>query len=177
MRVVEAARLLRDQGSRPFQVRWVGPTSQGGVDSEPYRTAVALVERHGLSNVVAFAGPADRVEEEYRRADCLIHVSLQEGMPNAVVEGMASGLPIVVSGASDLPLLVREGRNGFICDARSATSIAGAMRRVMDLSLVERAEMGERSRRLAHRWFGKERFLDDYEALYMQLMTGDRVPW
>ena len=171
IRLIEAAKILRDEGPRPFEVRWVGPTSRAGEETEEYRTAMALVERHGLADVVSFTGPAARVEEEYRRADCLIHVSLQEGMPNAVVEGMASGLPVVVSRTSDLPLLVSEAQNGFICDGYRPRAIALAMRRIMGLGKEERLSMGERSRKLALDWFSKRRFLDEYEKMYLQLLS------
>jgi len=169
--LIEAVRVLRDEGVEPFEVRWVGPTSRAGEETEEYRAAMALIERHGLSDVVSFTGPSARVEEEYRRSDCLIHVSLQEGMPNAVVEGMTSGLPIVVSQTSDLPLLVSEAQNGFICDGYRPRTIARAMRRMMELGKEERQSMGERSRRLALAWFSKGRFLDEYEKMYLQLVS------
>lgn len=171
IRLIEAARILRDERCGPFAVRWVGPTSRAGRQTEEYRAAIALLERYGLSDVVSFAGPVGRVEEEYRRADCLVHVSLQEGMPNAVVEAMASGLPIVVSGASDLPLLVKEAQNGFICDGYTPQAIALAMRRMMELGREERSNMGKRSRKLAVGWFSKARFFDEYEEMYRQLVS------
>ncbi|MBI5445201.1 MAG: glycosyltransferase family 4 protein [Deltaproteobacteria bacterium] len=170
--LVEAVRILKAETAEQFVVRWVGPTSHGGVDTEEYRTAANLVRRYGLSDVVSFAGPAARMEEEYRWADCLVHVSLQEGMPNAVVEAMACGLPIVVSGVSDLPLLVRAASNGFVCEETRPASIAAAMGGAMRLPWQERVAMGERSRKLAEEWFGRARFLDAYEGIYRELVPG-----
>lgn len=173
-RLVEAVRILMKSTSRPFQVRWVGPHGQAGQESEDFRAAAALVSRYGLSEAMSFAGPIERIEEAYHWADCLVHVSLQEGMPNAVVEGMACGLPLVVSRVSDLPLIVREARNGFVCDEQRADRIADAMGRILALEDQERLAMGARSRELAVRWFGRERFVTDYENLYRGLLEDRR---
>jgi len=169
VRLVEAVHLLR-QHRTGFVVDWVGSRGQGGRESEEYQQAAELVQRHGLGDVFRFLGLAARVEDAYHDHDVLVHVSLQEGMPNAVVEAMASGLPVVVSQVSDLPLVVREARNGFVCDETSPASIAEAMERVLDLSAQERQEMGARSRDLAVRWFDRTRFVDEYERLYRSLL-------
>lgn len=169
LRVVHAARILRDRGL-DFRVDWVGHSGQGGRESEEYLDSRALVESSGLEGVVEFLGPSDRTEDVYPGYDALLHVSLQEGIPNAVVEGMACGLPIVVSRVSDLPMIVAQGRNGFVCDEREPGLIADAMRRMIETGEAERREMGARSRDLAVRWFGSERFMDDYEKLYASII-------
>ena len=171
VRVVEAARLLRERTSSPFRIDWHGRLGLGGAGtvSAEYVQARQLVERDGLDGMVVFHGETKHIDEAYRAADALVHVSLQEGIPNAVVEAMASGLPIVVSGVSDLPLLVEAARNGFVCDERSPASIALAMERMLGASAGERADMSARSRELALAWFGTDRFVDEYERLYLSL--------
>ena len=169
VRLVEAVRLLRERRS-DFTLDWVGNHGQGGSDSAEYRLADELVQQRDLQGVVRFPGAAARIEDEYHDHDALVHVSLQEGMPNAVVEAMACGLPIVVSRVSDLPLIVREARNGFVCDERRPGEIAEAMERMLETTEAERHAMGARSRELAVRWFDRERFVEEYEHLYMQLL-------
>ena len=126
----------------------------------------------GLEGIVLFSGPSDRVEEAYHMAHALVHVSIQDGIPNAVVEGMASELPVVVSPVSDLPLIVEEGMNGFVADGFDAESIALAMERMLNAPALEREVMGHRSRELATRWFGMDRFVSEYEALYRAMLDG-----
>ncbi|HHQ48379.1 MAG TPA: glycosyltransferase family 1 protein, partial [Acidobacteria bacterium] len=170
--VVRAAAIVRDRSARPFRVDWVGRVHRQG-SGEPipeYAAAARAVEELGLEGVVEFAGPTDRVEEAYRSADVLLHASIQDGIPNAVVEGMASGLPIVVSPVSDLPLIVEAGDNGFVSDGFEAEPIAAAMLRMLETSPAERAAMGRRSRELAERWFGLDRFVAEYEALYREIL-------
>jgi glycosyltransferase involved in cell wall biosynthesis len=173
VRVVEAVRVLRDRGREGFVVDWCGRKGRGGdeLPTAHYLGAERLRVEYGLQNVIRFRGETAHVEDAYAEADAILHPSIQEGFPNAVIEAMASGLPVVVSAVSDLPLIVESAANGFVCDPADAVSIADAMEAMMELETDERAAMGARSRELAIRWFGRSRFLDEYEALYRSLMS------
>jgi glycosyltransferase involved in cell wall biosynthesis len=177
VRVVEAAALLRDRGAGEFHIDWYGRRGLMGdeVPSDDYRAAVARAEELGLGAHVTFHGQVTDVAKALREANALLHVSLQEGFPNAVVEGMASGLPLVVSRVSDLPLVVAEAHNGTVVDQLSPASIADGMLRIMSTPEAELAAMGQRSRDLAAVWFGHERFVSDFEALYARLVDGGQV--
>ena len=109
------------------------------------------------------------VADVHRDKGKAVHVSLQEGIPNAVVEAMASGLPIIVGKVSDLPLIVSKGHNGYVCDERDVESISDAMQRMLNTTPDDRAAMGSRSRKLAVDWFARERFVEDYERLYAEV--------
>lgn len=173
VRVVEAARQLRDDGLA-FTLDWAGSPGQGMDPSAEYQEAQTLIGRYGLERTVRFLGRQESMESVYPRYDALVHVSLQEGIPNAVVEAMSCGLPVVVSRVSDLPLIVAEGRSGWACDETDPAAIAAAMRRLLELDIDERRAMGERSRELALRWFGRGRLLDEYENLYRQVLNGSQ---
>lgn len=171
VRVVHAVQLLIERGVRGFRVEWYGrPGLDEGRPSEAYRQATTLIATRGLSDYVQFFGPRSDIENAYRTADAFLHVSVQEGIPNAVVEAMACGLPVVVSRVSDLPVIVAAAKNGFVCDETRPESIADAMEAMFHTPAMERAAMGARSRELAVRWFGMERFVGAYEALYQELL-------
>ena len=174
VRVVEAAAMLRDRGSGDFHIDWYGRRGLMGDDapSDDYRAAIARTKELALEAHVTFHGQVTDVAKALREAHALLHVSLQEGFPNAVVEGMASGLPLVVSRVSDLPLVVAEAANGTVVDQRSPASIADGMLRIMRTSEAELVAMGRRSRELAACWFGHERFVSDFETLYARLVRG-----
>ena len=55
---------------------------------------------------IPLIGVSGFVVNKYQKTDTLVHVSVHEGIPNAVVEEMACGLPIVVSRVSGLPQIV-----------------------------------------------------------------------
>lgn len=173
--VVRAVKILRQKCSFPFHLKWVGRYHRGAEKevTKSYQAAKDLVQKYSLSEVISFAGQTQQVEKAYHEADALLHASIQEGMPNAVVEAMASGLPVVVSRVSDLPLIIEKGRNGFDCDAFDPENMASAMKRMLEANIEERQAMGRRSRELAELWFGRERFLNDYEKIYTRILGGE----
>jgi len=171
LRVIDAAAELRRRGQEHFRVDWYGRLGLGtGAAAGDGERARAYARDRGVAHLVVFHGETAAIEHAYRRADALLHASVQEGFPNAVAEGMACGLPIVASRVADLPQVVAEANNGFVFDETDHLAIADAMERLMRLPPAELAAMGERSRALAVRWFRVERFLDDVEALYNSVL-------
>lgn len=176
-RVVRAVAELCRRRGRGFRLDWYGRFGLDGdqAPSPTYRRALALSERLGVTDLITFHGETHDIERAYQQGHALLHASLQEGFPNAVVEGMACGLPIVVSRVSDLPLVVAEARNGFLCRETDPASIADAMERMLLTGEDERRRMGQRSRRLAIDWFHQERFIDDYLNLYTDMLRSENV--
>ncbi|MGI6201166.1 MAG: glycosyltransferase family 4 protein [Christensenellales bacterium] len=68
----------------------------------------------GIHQVVRFVGYSSKVDEFCRLADVMVSTSNQEGLPISLIEGMASGLPIVSSKIRGSVDLITEGRNGFL---------------------------------------------------------------
>lgn len=166
-RVVRAVAELLRRGRTGFRVLWFGRTPAAA--NGRGQSAADLAKVLGVSDVITFEGETATVECVYQRADALLHASIQEGFPNAVAEGMACGLPIVVSNVSDLPEVVRTARNGFVFDPLDVGAMATAMEQMLETDQHELDAMGMRSRALAVEWFALERFADDFEALYRGL--------
>lgn len=171
VRVVRAVAELRHQSAVPFRLDWYGRLGFAGdhAPSPAYVEACKTASELGVSDCIAFHGETADVLSAYRAADALIHASVQEGFPNAVVEGMACGLPLVVSRVSDLPLIVAEAQNGFVFDETDPSAMASAMQGLLELDAETRSAMAVRSRALATKWFGLGRFIDEYETLYGEL--------
>ncbi|MEP6958917.1 MAG: glycosyltransferase, partial [Nitrospirota bacterium] len=73
-----------------------------------------LAKDLGISQDVDFLGATHDVPSFLRGAKFLAHTSESEGCPNAVMEAMACGLPVVAMETGDIPYLVEEGRTGFV---------------------------------------------------------------
>lgn len=84
-----------------------------GDEMENYTT---IAHQLGVTKQVNFAGyvKRDQMIIEYYRADILVMPSQNEGMSNALIEGMACGLPVLVSDVGGTEELVIDGENGFI---------------------------------------------------------------
>jgi glycosyltransferase involved in cell wall biosynthesis len=168
LRVVEAVAELVSRGHTSFRLDWYG--RDAAFERVPVgEQARARARDLGVEGHIIFHGDRPQIDAALRRAHALVHVSLREGFPNAVAEGLASGLPVVVSTISDLPLVVKEACNGFVCQETSVRSIADAMEQMLQVPEPERQAMGRRSRELALKWFHVERFLDNFEALYQHV--------
>ncbi|MDO8684591.1 MAG: glycosyltransferase [Armatimonadota bacterium] len=95
-----------------------------------------LAARLGLSEWVRFAGPVDREQarDMMTGADMFVHHSVtassgdQEGLPSALMEAMAMGLPILSTRHSGIPELVRERVDGILVDEKDVSGYAEAMR-------------------------------------------------
>ena len=80
----------------------------------------------------------DEVAQMLSRADCYVQPSVitptgkMEGIPVALMEAMASGLPVVASSLSGIPELVKEGETGWLVPPGDAEKLADAILRVHD---------------------------------------------
>lgn len=82
-----------------------------------------------LNQVVEICGRLypDQVLERLQMADLFLLTSLSEGISNAVLEGMACGLPVVTTAVGGMPEAVRDGIEGFVVPARNPHAIADAL--------------------------------------------------
>lgn len=89
----------------------------------PLRPALErLTKDLGISEVVGFCGVVHDIPTFLSRAKFLVHASESEGCPNAVMEAMACGLPVVAMEAGEIPYLVENGKTGFVVPQGDETS-------------------------------------------------------
>lgn len=132
------------------------------VGDGPYRqTLENLTKEHKAEHIVSFEGRKnkDEVKEYYRGADIFILPSLSEGMPNVVLEAMASGLPIVMTPCEGSKELING--NGII---RKPADFCEALIK-MCTSEEMRKQMGVNSRKLVQECFEWEQIAGRYLAL------------
>jgi glycosyltransferase involved in cell wall biosynthesis len=109
--------------------------------------------------------------ELFRSADIFVYPSYHEGMPMAVMEAMACGLPIVATQVGGLPDLVHPGLNGFLVPAGQPDQLAKAIYQLI-VDPPMRWLMGENNLRMAQENFDIEilvsRLLDIYQTILSQ---------
>ncbi|WP_229586790.1 glycosyltransferase family 4 protein [Kocuria sp. CCUG 69068] len=107
--VIEACAELRN-GGVDARVTLVGPFEDPAYEGE----LRALVSRLKLDSWVNFAGLSKSPLEYFQAASVFVLPSISEGMPGAMSEAMACGLPVVVSGVGAMPEVVDAARCGIV---------------------------------------------------------------
>ena len=96
----------------------------------------------------------DTLPDLYRAADLFVLPAVHDskgnvdGLPNVILEAMASGLAVVASGISGIPLAVEDGVTGLLVPEKDPAALCGALGRLLASRDLARA-MGERGRRKA----------------------------
>lgn len=126
------------------------------------------VRERGLGDRVHLLGVRSDVGALLSCADVFLLPSRVEGFPNAVMEAMAAGLPVVASAVGGIPDLVRHGQDGFLHEASDMDGMAQSVVRLLeDAALRERLGEAARQRILEEFSLQKlgDRVLQKYEEL------------
>ncbi|QRK07630.1 glycosyltransferase [Archangium violaceum] len=125
----------------------------------------------GLTDTVHFLGHRSDVPAIYARADFGVLCSTAEGMSNAVMEGMAAGLPMVVTSVGGNPELVADGERGLVVPPLRPEAMCEAFRKLLaDRELGQR--MGTEARAFVERELSLERMVRRHDALYRRVARG-----
>jgi glycosyltransferase involved in cell wall biosynthesis len=146
----------------PIQLVLVG---KGDAENELKQMTVEL----GLETQVYFAGYIDQkgMPNVYRDADIFVLPSQNEGMSIALLEAMATGLPVVVTPTGGTDELVQDGKNGFIVEWSDVPSLAKAMCTLITNKSL-REDIGKINQSIAEQ-FSWERFAREYHKLCTNL--------
>jgi L-malate glycosyltransferase len=127
-----------------------------------------LAEQLGIADRVSFLGYRDDVPNLLNAMDIFVLPSLREGMPNAVLEAMACGLPVIASEVGGASEIVRDRENGLLV---CPTDVEQLSQHLYQLALSpERCRaMGIAGRRCIEREFKMEHMVNKYTNLYLAL--------
>ena len=123
----------------------------------------------GIAARVNLAGRREEARSVIAAADLLVLSSIEEGMPNVVLEAMAAGVPQVVTAVGGTPETVEEGITGYLVPPRDPALMAERILRLLT-SPDRLAGFGERSRESFGRRFTAARMARDHEDLYGEIL-------
>jgi glycosyltransferase involved in cell wall biosynthesis len=168
--VAALAALLAESGECP-QINWAGER-EDGEEGRRYSRQVdeALDALPEIRRRWNWLGVRSDIPELLRRHDALIHPSFYEGLPNAICEALAAGVPVLASNVCDHPLLVADGERGILFDPHSPESIAAAIGKFARLGLGDRLNFSVNARRYAEENLGVEKMVSSYECLLKELV-------
>ncbi|HWQ52904.1 MAG TPA: glycosyltransferase [Bryobacteraceae bacterium] len=132
----------------------------------------------GLAVDVRFLGCRGDVAALMNAADGFVLSSVVEGLPLALLEAAASGLPSVAADAGGVRDVVDDGATGFVVPAGDAAALAAAMSRLAGFSADARTEVSRAARSRAVACFDLSVVAAQWEELYRELLTEAGVtPW
>ena len=91
----------------------------------------SVIDKLGISNKVRILGYRTDIADLCGVADIFVFPSFQEGLPVAVMEAMAVGVPVIASQIRGNVDLIQDGVNGFLCDPTDQKSFADCIRMVL----------------------------------------------
>ena len=147
-------------------------TLYGAGKTEEWAT---YAEAHGCGNTVIFAGPTSHIWAAHHQAGFLILPSRSEGMSNALLEAMASGLPVIVSDIPGNTAIVRDGIEGLVVPVDDVAALSAAIL-TLYRSPELRRQMGQSGRARVGERFSLSVVAEQLEAAYHRAREEDARP-
>lgn len=133
-----------------------------------------LMDELDLARTVRFLGHREDVPEILAAADAFVFPSLFEGLPGAVIEAMALGLPVVASAIAPLREVIEPGENGLLVPAGSVESLADAVGPLLE-DPARREALGRRGRELYEERWTLETSVPRMAELYRSMAAGSHA--
>lgn len=128
-----------------------------------------LAEDLDISDRVHFAGYQSRPEQFLHAMDIFALTSRLEGMPLAILEAWAAGLPVIASRVGGVPRMISAGQTGLLFDFGDEAALGESMSRLLE-SPDEARRLGEAGRDYVRSRYDLRVMADTYERHYRDLL-------
>lgn len=153
----KAARQLRSAGVRA-EFRLLGPIGSGR-NSVPW----AEIQRWNDEGIINYLGETQDVRQFLLSVDCVVLPTYyREGVPRALIEGAATGLPLIATDVAGCREIVIAQKNGFLCKPDCADDLAEKMKLFASLDYKSKVQMGKFSREIAETLFDEKIVIEKY---------------
>lgn len=167
--IIHAMRILTYEKNISLKMTWVGREYEEMYSENTYyQECKEMLSEYNLSHVWQWAGNRKNVSALYNASDALVHSSYGEGFPNVICEALASGLPVIASDVLDHPLIISEGKNGFLFDPTSSRQLADKILLLWQLPDEQKDNIRRNARNTALNNFSPERMIQSYHKLFTQ---------
>jgi len=164
--LIEACKLLKENCNIAFVCNVIGE----GKDREQLED---LIDKFNLTGVVNLLGSKEQanVMKTLKSSDlfvlpCIIdETGMRDGIPVALMESMAIGIPVISTKVSGIPELVKYG-GGILVEPRDAKELAEAMEKILKLPSEEKDRMCSKARQIIKNEFNLEKEVEKLSALF-----------
>lgn len=176
LRVIFAGRMVEDKGVLDFikaaeilRPKYEGKAEFvlcGALSTNPYAVKKEDLDRLCDGEYIKYLGFREDMPEQFEKSDIMCFPSYyREGVPKAVLDASAAGLPIITCDSIGCRDTVEDGVNGFLVRPRSPEEVAEKL----DILLSDKAlrrKMGERSRRVAEKEYDVRKVVGTHLRIY-----------
>jgi glycosyltransferase involved in cell wall biosynthesis len=134
-------------------------------DGEQRAALESLISTLNLNEQVKLLGSRSDMPQIYASLDLMVSASRQEGLPIAILEGLASGRALIATPVGAVQTVVRDGATGVLVPVEDVTQLSGAIVRLLRDKELRNA-LGAAGRQLIADEFSAERMARDYLQVY-----------
>ena len=158
--LLHAAKLLENS-----EIPWSIQIAGAFYDEAERRRVEVLIQVLGLEHKVELLGARSDVEELLHSANGYVLSSREEGLPNALIEAMICGTPVVCTDVGGTSELIKSGRSGMLVPKESAEALAKSMNHLMMLTQSEREDLAKQAQMRVTEFCEPESVIGDWEVL------------
>lgn len=128
-----------------------------------------LIDKYVNEYGLKYYGETKEVDKFISKTECLVLPSYGEGISNVLLEAGAMAKPLITTNVPGCREIVENGRNGLLCEPKNVDSLKNAMESFINLSNLEKANMGAQSRKKIVSEFSKLSVIEKYLKLLIKL--------
>lgn len=133
-----------------------------------------FVRDNNLKDAVTFHGDMDNVEDYLKEADIFAFPSRHEGLPNALLEAMACGLPVVATSIGGIVDVIKNGENGILVEPDDVDGLCKEITGMIN-STDLRERLGKAARNTVEKGYSLEAIAGKYLELYGKFMEKENL--
>ena len=155
---VEAAKIIKKTFNN-VEFLLLGETN---VDN-PNTISLEQIEKWEKEGIIKYLGSTDDVKEEIEKADCIVLPSYyREGTPRVLLEASSMEKPVITTNNVGCRDVIEHKVTGYICEIKNPKHLAKKMMKILNLTDIEREEMGKKGREKIIQEFDEKIVIEKY---------------
>jgi glycosyltransferase involved in cell wall biosynthesis len=153
-----------------IEIEWAGGDTDWGSTGLKASEYLAANYPDVFVTRLRWLGRLDReeVDKKIESAAFLVAPSFLDVFNLTVAEGMEAGLPVICSRAAGAEMLIEHGKSGLLFDPAKPDELAACLNRIVEMSAVDRNEMGRKAQEAVKALLSEERILNLLEGSYKE---------
>jgi len=136
----------------------------GAIENNFDGVSEKMIKSWESKNIVVWEGHVDDINDKYNSFDILCLPSYREGLSQAIIEGMACGLPIITTDVPGCRDLITDGENGFLIPPKEYEELANKIILLLENQSISE-KMGIINRKLAIKKYSINSAMKKYDSL------------